>query len=382
MSEYSPTWCTELYGILIHPRELRILMLWGAAGWSLPQMSLDQAVWEADVGKVSKAMRLALGAEVTTLRYASYSVSVDAHQIAAIYVLVSHNPAWEPQDGAEWVGRAVLADLPLARPEHRTLVAAHLAEAESGQIPEHRPPWARVGWFEQAASSLPLFAHEPAGMRRLAVLYPDHIPKPLSIDEQHRWMLLADFGAPIEWDAPVEVQEEMLRRYGEVQRDAGGRPAGDRVPGPPPRTARSAGRPVGGGHSDACQPTGCGGDRATPRARAAAVGDVCRAGELRRATHSGAWRSPSGQRCTLRRELPILRLDRRLCRAPIFRHDQHLSGQRPQRAGAAAQQLLGRGGTLRADRAPARSLEGGKAAVCPAPSSQLPAHRRNLGGHF
>src|ERR671921_380536 len=213
MSEYSPTWCTELYGILIHSRELRILMLWGAAGWSLPQMSLDQAVWEADVGKVSEAMRLALGAEVTTLRYASYSVSVDAHQIDAIYVLVSHTPAWEPQ----------------------------------------------------AASSLPLFAHEPAVMRGLAGLYPDHIPAPLSIDEQHRWMLLADFGAPIEWDAPVEVQEEMLRRYGEVQRDAGGRPAGDRVPGPPPRTARSAGRPVAGGHSDACQPTGCGGDRATPR---------------------------------------------------------------------------------------------------------------------
>src|SRR5918994_3585407 len=152
MSEYSPTWCTELYGILIHPSELRVLMLRGAAGWSLPHMSLDQAVWEADVGKVSEAMRLALGAEVTTLRYASYSVSADAHQIDAIYVLESHNPAWEPQDGAEWVGRAALADLPFARPEHRTLVAAHLAEAESGQIPEHRPPWAHVGWFEQAAA--------------------------------------------------------------------------------------------------------------------------------------------------------------------------------------------------------------------------------------
>src|SRR5919112_3616155 len=426
MSEYSPTWCTELYGILIHPRELRILMLWGAAGWSLPHMSLDRAVWEADVGKVSEAMRLALGAEVTTLRYASYSVSEDAHQIDAIYVLESHNPAWEPQDGAEWVGRAALADLPLAHPEHRALVAAHLAEAESGQIPEHRPPWARVGWFElaaawtqselarlgyslsapveqikswgiscilrahtasggvyfKAASSLPLFAHEPAVMRGLSGLYPDHIPAPLSIDDQHRWMLLADFGAPIEWGAPVEVQEEMLRLYGELQRDAGGRPAGDRVPGPPPRTARSAGRPVAGGHSDACQPTGCGGDRATTRARAAAAGDVCRAGELRRATHSGAWRPPSRQRRTLRRELPILRLDRRLCSTPVFRHDQHLSGQRSQRAGAAAQQLFGRVGSLRADRAPARSLEGGKAAVCPAPSSQLPAHRRNFGGHF
>jgi len=227
-------------------------------------MSLDEAVWEADVGKVSEAMRLALGVDVTTLRYASYSVSEDAHQIDTIYVLESHNPAWEPQDGAEWVGRAVLADLPLARPEHRALVAAHLAEAESGQIPELRPPWARVGWFEQAAawtqselarlgysltapveqvkswgiscilrartssgdvyfkaaSSLPLFAHEPAVTRGLSWLYPDHIPTPLSIDEQHRWMLLADFGAPIEWDAPVEEQEEILRLYGELQHDA------------------------------------------------------------------------------------------------------------------------------------------------------------------
>jgi hypothetical protein len=56
MSEYSPTWCTELYGILLHPSEPRVLMLWEAAGWSLPHMSLDKAVWEADVGKVSEAM--------------------------------------------------------------------------------------------------------------------------------------------------------------------------------------------------------------------------------------------------------------------------------------------------------------------------------------
>ena len=101
MNEDSPTWCSELYGILLHPSELRVLMLWGAAGWSLPHTSLDKAVWEADVGKVSEARRLALGVEVTTLRYVSYSLSEDAHQIDAIYALESHNPAWEPHDGAE-----------------------------------------------------------------------------------------------------------------------------------------------------------------------------------------------------------------------------------------------------------------------------------------
>jgi len=181
-------------------------------------------------------------------------------------VLENHSPAWEPQAGARWVGRAVLADLPLARPEHRALVAAQLAEAASGQIPELRPPWARVGWFEPAAawtwpelarlgyrltapvgqvkswgiscilrartasgdvyfkvaSSLPLFAHEPALLRGLSGLYPDHIPAPLCIDEQRRWMLLADFGAAIGWHASVE-EEEMLRLYGKLQRDAAAR---------------------------------------------------------------------------------------------------------------------------------------------------------------
>src|SRR5215217_1687499 len=264
MSESSPSWRSELYGILPHASEPRVLMLPGVAGWSLPHLSLDTAVSVANVGEVSEAMRRALGVEISMLRYASYSLSEDARQIEAVYVLESHSPAWEPQDGGVWVGCTSLADLPLARPEHRAFVVAHLAEAESGQIPRLRPPWACVGWFEQAAawtrselarlgyrltapveqvkswgiscilrartasggvyfkaaSSLPLFAHEPAVMRGLSRLYPDHIPAPLSINEQLRWMLLADFGAAIEWDAPVEVQEEMLRLYGELQSDA------------------------------------------------------------------------------------------------------------------------------------------------------------------
>jgi len=267
MSKSSPTWHSELYGILPHPSEPRVLMLPGAAGWSLPHLSLDTAVRLTNVGMVSEAMRRALGIEITTLRYASYRRSEDAQQIDAVYVLESHRPAWEPQDSAAWVGRTTLADLPLAHPEHRALAVAHLAEAESGQIPKLRPPWARVGWFEQAAawtrselarlgyrqtaaveqvkswgiscilrahtasgdvyfkvaSSLPLFAHEPALMRGLSGFYPDHIPAPLSIDEQRRWMLLADFGVSIGLDAPIEVREEMLRLYGELQRDAASR---------------------------------------------------------------------------------------------------------------------------------------------------------------
>ena len=45
------------------------------------------------------------------------------------------------------------------------------------------------------------------------------------------------------------------------------------------------------------------------------------------------------------------------CVAHHFRHHEHLSGQGSQRAGAAAQRLPGSVGSLRADRAPARSLK-------------------------
>ena len=264
MCESPPTWHSDLYGILPHPSEPRILMLPGAAGWSLPHVSLEKKVRVANVGEVSEAMRRALGVDLITLRSASYRVREDGQHIDAVYVLESQSPAWEPQDGAAWVGRAALADLPLMRPEHLGLVAAHLAETESGQIPERRPPWARVGWFAQAAAwtrselarlgyhltapveqvkswglscilrarttcgdvyfkvapSLPLFAHEPVLMRGLSRLYPEHIPAPLSIDEPRRWMLLADFGAAIEWGASVAAQEEMLLLYGALQRAA------------------------------------------------------------------------------------------------------------------------------------------------------------------
>ena len=264
MRESSLTWRSDLYGILPHPSEPWLLMLPTAAGWSLPHISLAKKVRVANVGEVNEAMRRALGVDLTTLRSTSYTMQEEEQHIDAVYVLESQSPAWEPPDGAAWVRRAALSDLPLMRSEHQALIAAHLAETESGQIPERRPPWARVGWFAQAAAwtrseltrlgyhltapieqvrswglscilrarttsgdvyfkvapDLPLFAHEPVLMRGLSRLYPAHIPAPLSIDEPRRWMLLEDFGAAIEWGASVAVQEEMLRHYGALQRAA------------------------------------------------------------------------------------------------------------------------------------------------------------------
>jgi phage tail protein X len=136
------------------------------------------------------------------------------------------------------VGRQTLADLPLAMPEHLSVLDACLAEITCGAISDLRPPWARVGWFAtaeswileqldrldailiapivqvrswsiscilrartisgdvyfKASSSQALFAHEAALVQALATLYPDHLPTPLAVDQVQEWMLLADFG--------------------------------------------------------------------------------------------------------------------------------------------------------------------------------------------
>ena len=36
-------------------------------------------------------------------------------------------------------------------PEHKSVVEEYLTEIESGNIPEVRSPWARVGWFDAAS---------------------------------------------------------------------------------------------------------------------------------------------------------------------------------------------------------------------------------------
>jgi hypothetical protein len=239
-------------------------MLRGGSGWSLPSASLDQELWSADVRKINAALGEALAAPVTSLRYVRFQPDDAARRTEAVYVIENHSMVWHPPGGAAWIGRAALADLAPAQPDQRALIDAVLAEAESGQIPDLREPWARPGWFVAAAawtesellrlgytltapveqvkswgiscilrghttggavyfkvaSSRPLFVHEPRLTRRLSELYPGQVPAPLATDDSRRWMLLADVGPAVGWDAPVEVQEEMLLAFGALQRGA------------------------------------------------------------------------------------------------------------------------------------------------------------------
>lgn len=261
MSQSTSTWTTTLSGILLHPVAPRLLMQLGKDGWSLPYVMVAEDIWRADMRKVNAALSQVLSAPFTTLRYARYETDGETRYNEAVFVLESQSPTWQPQEGTAWITRADLEGLALAQPSHRELIAGVLAEVENARVPELRPSWARIGWYAEAAawteselvrlgytltapveqvkswgiscilraqttrgvvyfkvaSSLPLFAHEPRLMHSLAEMYPAYVPAPLGIDEDRRWMLLDDFGPAVGWDAPVEVQEEMLVTYGALQ---------------------------------------------------------------------------------------------------------------------------------------------------------------------
>ena len=267
MSETEAQWQSHLYGILPHPTEARVLLLAGEAGWTLPYMHVAREVWSAEVGCINEGLGRTMKAQLTTLRYANFCSDEARRQVEAVYLLENHDPAWAPPSNGQWVGGDELARLPLARPEHRAMIEQYLAENDPDTRPARRPPWAQKGWFVRAeawmqtqlaqsgytvtapieqvkswciscilrarttagdvyfkqAAALPLFGPEPRLTAGLARLYPDHIPIPLAIDEEQGWMLLADFGPEVGWDAPLAVREEALALFGQLQINFAGR---------------------------------------------------------------------------------------------------------------------------------------------------------------
>ncbi len=262
MPDSAAAWQSDLYGILPHSTEPRILLLHGDVGWALPHARVNEAVQGSAVGRVTPSMQKELGIDVTTLRCMSIRVDKDKRRQDGIFLLENHTPAWAPPAG-RWVEREALAQLPLALPEHRAAIESCLTEIESGILPECRVPWARPAWFAEAASwiqtqlaqlgytltapieqvkswclscilrahtttgdvyfkvaaDLPLFVNEATVMQELAEQYPRHVPAPLRIDHERGWLLLPDFGRELGWDAPIAMREAALRAFGRLQID-------------------------------------------------------------------------------------------------------------------------------------------------------------------
>jgi len=77
--------------------------------------------------------------------------------------------------------------------------------------------------YFKTAAALPSFGHEPALMEELSQWYPDNIPQPLSIARRQRWMLLADWGEAIGWEAAIKDRELMYHTLARLQVDAAAR---------------------------------------------------------------------------------------------------------------------------------------------------------------
>ncbi|GIK38084.1 MAG: hypothetical protein BroJett011_19170 [Chloroflexota bacterium] len=259
MSETDLPWQTDVFGILPHPTEQRILMVPDEKGFSLPGFRLaERGLW-VRAGLLKQELQKALGLEVNVLRRAYYQADSETQRAESIYILEGHSP-FAVVEG-QWIGRESLLDLPLASPAHRPLIETYFAEVESGQVPAQRPPWARPGWYKtatawikaelarrgyevidplepvrnwslsyvlrartatdtfyfKAGAALPLFVNEAAFLSRLAAHYPDHMPMPLSLERERYWMLLADFGAPLEEKASLADKENLFRTFGQIQ---------------------------------------------------------------------------------------------------------------------------------------------------------------------
>jgi hypothetical protein len=74
-------------------------------------------------------------------------------------------------------------------------------------------------WFKANTTS-PLFVNEGVVMGALAGLFPGQVPAPLAVEPERGWMVLADFGEEVGWEAPMEVVEEVTQTYARMQVEA------------------------------------------------------------------------------------------------------------------------------------------------------------------
>ncbi len=236
-----------------------------AAGWALPVLSLDGRQEPPHVAHVGEGACRELGIDASVLDCLHARTSDSALTVDAVYSLEVSSSLLSPPDGWSWVGREELERLAMTFPEHRAPLVQHLEEAESGDVPERRPPWSRPGWHAEAvdwissqveilgyrrtgdirqrkiwglsailevptdqgtlffkeACRSPLFADEPAVTSTLAGLFPGMVPSPLAVEPQRRWMLLSDFGDDLlVRSSDIRVWEGVVESFARIQMDS------------------------------------------------------------------------------------------------------------------------------------------------------------------
>jgi hypothetical protein len=216
--------------MLTHPREARLLLLDGVAGWTLPGFDATEPP------AIIQAMRERLGVETTVLRRVYDRARVEPEAREQVYALEVRSPDWTPPGAARWFGRDELRTLPLANPARRSILDGCLAEGDGEITPPTRAPWEARGWFATAEAWLrerageagyrltgpveqahvrlwssmltaptdrgplylkaiePAFSFEGPLTETLASRWPAHLPPVVAIDAARGWLLTAHGG--------------------------------------------------------------------------------------------------------------------------------------------------------------------------------------------
>lgn len=270
-----PPWINHFFAVIPNAEGNAIFMRPGPEGWQLPYVRA-QGIWLSATKHISALLRAEAGLnfDFTILRYAAIEVNESERWDRILFILEPAAALYDiPGDAlgnvvgdGQWMDAATLQSLSLAQPEQRAPLLNYLAEnAAHDAIDPRRSPWARPGWFAtasawitaathelgrtpsgaieqlrnwsissllvapttdgsgdsrlffKAAAALPLFVNEPALTQTLAALFPMHIPTPLKIDRDQRWMLMEDFGTHT-WDEDNIDLAPILVAYGTLQR--------------------------------------------------------------------------------------------------------------------------------------------------------------------
>lgn len=201
------------------------------------------------------------GLETLVVRQLFEQTEEAQHLVYYTFLLEQTAVDWTPPAMLRWLDITAFDQVSLVYPEQRHVLQSCLQEIISGISPPQRALWEQPGWvrmaeawirqqlqqsgnpatgpleqvkhwclsailriptaqgwvYFKAANGSKFMVNEAVLTERLAQLFPATMPQPLAIEPACDWMLLADFGAEVGWEAAIETREAALRAFAELQ---------------------------------------------------------------------------------------------------------------------------------------------------------------------
>jgi hypothetical protein len=255
-----PQWQSVVDLVIIHPMHPQILVQQQGDQWRLPDLFIDSRQ-EGLLAWIKAEVQRHFGLTITVVRQLYEQSDESQQRLYQTFLLENHTTVWTPPAQLQWIDPATFDPATLIHPEQRRAVVDCLREIATGITPPQRAAWERPAWFRQAEAWIHnqlthlgqpttgpveqvklwflscilrvpttqgmvyfkatngslLMVNEAVLTQRLAQLFPAVMPQPLAIDAARDWVLLADFGPEVGWDAAVETREAALVAFAQLQ---------------------------------------------------------------------------------------------------------------------------------------------------------------------